>query len=116
MAKQLICSSCGHVGDTKKAVKGSLGVEIFLWLCFIIPGIIYSLWRQSTYHKACPVCGNTNLIPVDSPVGQRLMKEQGKTPEEIQTAVVAGSKFSLKQKIWIGLGIFLGISVIINLL
>jgi hypothetical protein len=82
MAKQLICSACGHVGSGKNTPKGSLGVEILLWLFFIIPGLIYSIWRQSSYHKACPVCGSANLIPVDSPVGQKLLKDQGKTVEQ----------------------------------
>ena len=87
MAQQLICSACGNVGDTKRSVKGSLGVEIFLWFCFLIPGLIYSLWRQSTYHKACSVCGGTNLIPVNSPVGQKLLKDQGASVEQDKSTI-----------------------------
>ena len=98
MAQQLICSACGHVGDTKRSVKGSLGVEIFLWLCFLLPGLIYSLWRQSTYHKACSVCGGTNLIPVNSPVGQKLLKDQGHTTN-LDEVEKTPNKFSAKQKI-----------------
>lgn len=104
MSQQLICSACGHVGSTKRSVKGSLGVEIFLWLCFFIPGIIYSLWRQSTYHKACAVCGGTNLIPVNSPVGQKLLKEQGVSTDTGEVGVVSNEsseKYSTKKKILI---------------
>lgn len=114
MAKQLICSSCGYVGDGKRAVKGNLGIEIILWMCFLVPGIIYSLWRQSTYHKACPSCGGTNFIPVDSPVGQKLLKDQGKTVEQVQIEKNRG--LTLKQKIWIGVGIFIALSLVINFL
>lgn len=77
MTKQLICAGCGSIEKTKREVKGNLAVEIVLWLCFIIPGLIYSLWRQGTYHNACAVCGGTNLIPLNSPVGQKLLKENG---------------------------------------
>jgi len=70
-----VCSACGTVGFPKSVTKGSLLVEIFLWLCFLIPGFIYSLWRLTTRHKACASCGSTNLIPVDSPNGKRLMEQ-----------------------------------------
>ena len=61
---------------------------------FIVPGLIYSIWRQSSYHKACPVCGSSSLIPVDSPVGQKLLKEQGKSVEEV---VAAGKEESSRK-------------------
>lgn len=83
MAKQLICSQCGHVGNSSTGVKGSFLIEIVLWLCFIIPGLIYSLWRSTSRYKKCPVCGSTNMIPVDSPVGQKLLADQGKTLEQV---------------------------------
>jgi hypothetical protein len=85
MAQKLICSACGHIGSSKTAVKGSILIEIVLWLCFIIPGIIYSLWRSSSRHKTCPKCGGTNLIPLDSPVGLKILSDQGKTLEQAQT-------------------------------
>lgn len=83
MSKHLICSSCGHVGSSHTAVKGNILIEIVLWLCFIVPGLIYSLWRSSSRHKTCPVCGSTNMIPVDTPVGQKLLANQGKTVQQV---------------------------------
>lgn len=85
MAQKLICSACGHIGSSKTAVKGNILIEIVLWLCFIIPGIIYSLWRSSSRYKTCPKCGGTNLIPLDSPVGLKILSDQGKTLEQAQT-------------------------------
>lgn len=73
--KELICTQCGNIGKSKKVAKGSTGVELVLWLCFIIPGLIYSIWRVSSYHNACRVCKNTNLIPLDSPMGKKKLKE-----------------------------------------
>ena len=103
MAKQLICSACGYVGSTKRVPKGSLGVEIVLWLFFLLPGLVYSIWRQSSYHQACPVCGGTNLIPIDSPVGQKLLKEQGNIPEQVVKESTDARKREQKKKVWIGI-------------
>lgn len=36
-----ICSLCGTRGDLKSTILGSFIVEALLWLCFIVPGIMY---------------------------------------------------------------------------
>jgi hypothetical protein len=72
---QLICSSCGTVGTPKTVTKGSILIELFLWLCFLLPGFIYSLWRLTTKHKACRACGASSLVPLDSPMGKKLQNE-----------------------------------------
>jgi len=74
--KDIICTTCGYVGKAKKMVKGSIVIELALWLMFIIPGLIYSLWRLTSKHDACPKCGGINLIPVDSPNGQKILAEK----------------------------------------
>ena len=79
---QLICSNCGHVGKIKLSIKGNLLIEIILWLFFLIPGIIYSIWRQSSYHDTCSACGSRELIPIDSPLGIKLLSDQGKKLED----------------------------------
>lgn len=75
MAKQMICSNCGLQGKPKTITKGNLLIEIVLWLCLIIPGLIYSLWRQFSKYKACPSCDATNMVPLDSPRGKKLTNE-----------------------------------------
>ncbi len=55
-----------------------------LWLCFLIPGLIYSIWRRSGNLNACPSCGQTSLIPLFSPGGKELILKQGKTTEEAE--------------------------------
>ena len=67
MAKEKYCDSCGYVGKSKFKVKGSPVVEIFLWLCFIVPGVIYSLWRSTSGYRVCRMCGGVLLLPLDSP-------------------------------------------------
>lgn len=69
---QLICANCGTVGSTKTVTKGSILIEIILWLCLLVPGIIYSLWRHTTRTKVCRACGAAKLIPVNSPMGKKL--------------------------------------------
>jgi hypothetical protein len=55
--------------------KGSIFLEIILWLCFILPGLIYSIWRHISRHEACASCKQTTLIPVTSPMGQKFIQE-----------------------------------------
>lgn len=75
MAKDLVCTSCETVGPSKRVTKGSLLIEIFLWLCFLVPGLLYSLWRLTTRYDACRSCLSTTLIPSNSPAGQKFLKK-----------------------------------------
>ena len=70
----MICGNCGTVAEPKSITKGSFAVEIILWLCFILPGMLYSVWRLASRHKGCPKCGQNNMIPLDSPRGIALRK------------------------------------------
>lgn len=78
MAKQQICSACGSQGKPKSHTRGSIIIEIFLWLCMLIPGLLYSLWRLSTRKQVCGQCSADKLIPVDSPMGKKLAQDLGK--------------------------------------
>jgi hypothetical protein len=75
MAKDLFCTACGHVGPGKTHTRGSIGMEILLWLLLIVPGLIYSVWRHTTRGEVCGVCGAANLIPLDSPVAQKMRRD-----------------------------------------
>ncbi len=52
---------------------GSFRVEVLLWICFLIPGLIYALWRIASHYQGCPVCGASNPIPLESPAGRSLL-------------------------------------------
>jgi rubredoxin len=75
MKKTFVCKSCGHVGAVKNDAKGSILIEIVLWCCFLLPGIIYTLWRDSSRYKKCPVCGSTEIIPLNSPIGREVVEK-----------------------------------------
>lgn len=65
------CPSCGSVNDGKRHVPGSILIELVLWLCMLIPGLIYSIWRHAASKKACALCKSTGLIPANSPRARR---------------------------------------------
>ena len=79
MAKEFVCTQCGHIGKPKTRTKGSILIEIVLWLLFIIPGVLYSLWRLISREEVCPKCGAPNMIPSDTPKGQELTNKQTNT-------------------------------------
>jgi hypothetical protein len=76
-----ICSSCGSVSYPKKVTKGSFFIELILWLCLLVPGLIYSIWRLASRHDACGRCGSASIVPIDSPIGQKLIKD---FPQEVE--------------------------------
>lgn len=76
--QKVICKACGSTNVPRTRTPGSLMIEIILWLCFLIPRLIYSFWRLSKKYKVCRACGSTDIVPVDSPVGRRLADEYDK--------------------------------------
>lgn len=71
------CPACGSTFKHAKMVtRGNLLIEIILWLFFLLPGLIYSIWRMTTRYKVCPTCGSATIIPANSPVAQRALSQQ----------------------------------------
>lgn len=75
IGKKSVCSNCGFVGRPIKEVKGNILIEVVLWLFILLPGLIYSLWRRSGRKFVCPQCKQTTMVPLDSPVGQKLAEK-----------------------------------------
>lgn len=69
-----ICTRCGSASGASQ-MPGSGWIEVVLWLAYIVPGVIYSIWRRSKKYEACPACGCKDLIPMATPAGQRLVKQ-----------------------------------------
>lgn len=69
------CTQCGHVGKPGVDTPGSFWIEVILWLAFIIPGLVYSVWRHNKRHDACKKCGSAALIPADSPKAQAMLRQ-----------------------------------------
>jgi hypothetical protein len=70
----LYCKACGATGTGVTATPGSFFVELLLWLCFLIPGLIYSVWRLAGRKRVCRICGSDALIPADSPAARAALE------------------------------------------
>jgi hypothetical protein len=79
MAQPLFCTRCFKVAPPKTHTRGSFIIELFLWLCFLVPGLIYSLWRLTTRQKVCPACESPELVPANSERAR--MMTAGGTPQ-----------------------------------
>jgi hypothetical protein len=73
--KIFICIKCKTQERPHTKTPGSLWIEIILWLCFLIPGLIYSVWRLTSRKKVCEACESPEIIPIDSPEGIRLSRQ-----------------------------------------
>lgn len=61
-----ICRNCGHEGNTERKLKGHVLITLILLICWIIPGLIYMVWRRTGLKDACTKCGSQNVVPVGS--------------------------------------------------
>lgn len=68
------CVACGSVANPRTYTKGSFLIEVALWLCFLVPGLLYSLFRLATRYRGCPACGAPGMIPVTSPIAQQALQ------------------------------------------
>jgi hypothetical protein len=71
------CTVCGTEGQPRSHTRGSIGIELLLWLCLLLPGLLYSLWRLTTRRDVCGACGSERLVPADSPVAKQMKATMG---------------------------------------
>ena len=92
-----ICTNCYTIGQSKRHYKGSFFIELILFLCFIINGIIYGIWRTSG-GRVCPACGHETMIPVNTPRGQQLLRAaEAGAPRLKQTHPAAPSEITFTE-------------------
>lgn len=60
MAKCVSCNNCNHVGWSKP--KGSIVITIVLAFFFLVPAIIYEIWRRQGLGQ-CEQCGSQSIKP-----------------------------------------------------
>lgn len=73
MKKEYICTNCYYKGYPK--VPDSFLIEVILWLCYIIPGLIYTCWRRSEKNIICAKCNQKTLVPLNTPRGKELLEK-----------------------------------------
>lgn len=69
----MICTRCGTAHNTSDTLPGSGWIELVLWLFWLLPGVIYSIWRRGKRRPVCAACGSHDLVPLESPEGRRLV-------------------------------------------
>ncbi len=91
-----LCTRCLEEGAPRRPPRGTLLVELLLWLflCWtvVIP-LGYSLWRFLSRDRECRTCGARTLVPSDSRAAERLLgldEEADDWDQDIEPAPIAG--------------------------
>ncbi len=66
----VICNGCGQVGAPVRITPGYILIELILWICFIIPGLLYSHYRGKGRYVACGDCKSANISYLNTLAGQ----------------------------------------------
>ncbi len=74
------CLDCGYEGHPEQPRPGTTRMEVVLWLCFLVPGLIYSLWRLLARSQSCGRCGSKHIIPADSQIARTAHRSLSPTP------------------------------------
>jgi len=74
LSKKYVCMECGCQRDPIQAKRGFLFVELFMWLLYIVPGVIYSIWRRLRTHQICPNCRNPSIVLTSSSRAMGMMR------------------------------------------
>lgn len=77
MTRERYCLRCHSTMTPRSFTRGSFWIELVLWCCFLLPGVLYSLWRLTTRSKVCRVCGGGDHVPLDSPVARAALLKEG---------------------------------------
>ncbi len=72
-ANVAVCKNCEAIGQTASKMPGHTLIEVALYLFWIFPGVIYSIWRRKSVKHVCSVCGSDQLLPARSPVAQQIL-------------------------------------------
>ncbi|HYD18254.1 MAG TPA: hypothetical protein VEF76_07230 [Patescibacteria group bacterium] len=80
--EEYICQDCGHLGRAEVTLRGSAGLERFLWYALLIPGPFYSWWRRRGKTLTCAKCRVGYIVPADSKLGEVMLenKLRGRAP------------------------------------
>jgi len=79
----MVCGRCGTVGIVRSSatIAGVLAAGLGIVLLFVVPwmiglpvGLVLVLVAVvAGKKKACTRCGSSEVVPADSPIGQRLL-------------------------------------------
>ncbi len=72
--KKYVCMECGCQREPIMAKRGMLIIELLMWLLYILPGVIYSIWRGVRKHEVCPNCGEPSVVLTSSSRAMKMMR------------------------------------------
>lgn len=61
------CMTCGTDAEPRTHTRGSIWIEVILWLLLIVPGLVYSVWRLTSKRQVCSACGSAQIVPYNAP-------------------------------------------------
>ena len=83
LTKKYVCMECCCQRDPIWVKRGWLIIEIVMWLLYVLPGVIYSIWRRVRKQQVCPNCLNPTMVLTTS---SRVMKVR-----QLMNAVTGGA-------------------------
>lgn len=78
MSNSYVCATCGSIIKNPKASRNFSMMLVWIIIIFFTLGlglILYILAGKKK--KICNVCGNKNLLPYNSPMAQKILKDLG---------------------------------------
>lgn len=72
--KKYVCMECGCQREPVMANRGMLIIELLMWLLYILPGVIYSIWRRVRKQEVCPSCGEPSVVLTSSSRAMKMMR------------------------------------------
>jgi hypothetical protein len=73
MSSLVLCTHCGATTVPRRVTPGPGWITLVLLIFFVVPGVIYWLWRHTSTYEVCAQCGNRSLIPPTAPVAQTMV-------------------------------------------
>lgn len=69
----IICKRCRKVGKPRLVTPGNSRKEIVLWICLILPGFVYSMWRSLGKFGVCAACNSDDIESAHTNFGKHLI-------------------------------------------
>ena len=49
-------------------------MKLVLWLRFLLPGLIYSIWRIASRYRGRPVCQSRKILPLGTLMAHKILE------------------------------------------
>lgn len=70
------CLVCNQKSEVKPQRRGNTAIEVILWCFCLVPGVIYSLWRNGENVYICPICKSKSITIIDQREIQKIKSQQ----------------------------------------